>query len=675
MNDATQFFDTVAGGGGYEIERSLRFNSSDSAYLSRTPASAGNRKTWTWAGWVKRCRTGGDGDVLFSAYSGSINQDLYITFVNASTSSGPTDAIALFSPPAANNIVVVSNAIYRDHSAWYHIVAACDTTQATAANRVKIYVNGTEVTYNVTTYPSQDQDLNVNNTQPHALGSRPNGISAFFSGYLADVHFIDGQALDPTSFTEFDDNGVLQPKAYAGSYGTNGFHLPFSDNSTAAALGTDTSGNGNTWTVNNIAAFNVTKSGAGSVTAGAPFNSSFPWTTALDGAIDLTGAVSNASGANSFVWTFANTLTGTTAAFVVHDTYVPDFDTGNKAAINGTALTSSNWTKTTNTLPVASGVPGDYKVYTYSLGGSPLSTVGVGNAVRIAAVLLDGIPVIFDVTGTNDSLVDSPTNYGTDTGAGGEVRGNYATLNPLLPTLTPTNGNLDTPNSVGQNYSTIAVSTGKWYVESTVGPITPTTTCGLGVHFNPSAESGAGYYDSGAYIGLLYSTTLARYEGVNSGVNFTVTASSGDILAIRLDLDSGTQTISYYLNNTLITSSNLPSGKTWFITTRQTNNQSLNFGQRPFAYTAPSGFKALCTTNLAEPTIADGSTAMDVATYTGNSSTQTISGLNFSPDFVWIKERSGANQHNLVDAVRGAAYRLRTNATSADEANRRHIHV
>jgi hypothetical protein len=73
-----------------------------------------------------------------------------------------------------------------------------------------------------------------------------------FNGYLADIHFIDGQALDPSSFGEFDTNGVWQPIAYAGSYGTNGFHLPFSDNSTAAALGTDTSGNGNTWTVNNM---------------------------------------------------------------------------------------------------------------------------------------------------------------------------------------------------------------------------------------------------------------------------------------------------------------------------------------------------------------------------------------------------------------------------------------
>jgi hypothetical protein len=251
---------TAAAAGGYQVSRSLRFNPADSAFLSRTPAVAGNRRTWTWAGWVKRGRTGGSGDVLFSAYSGIDDRDLYVTFVNVSVSSGPTDGIALFSPPAGNNIAVVSNAVYRDHSAWYHIVVACDTTQATPANRTKLYVNGSEVTYNVTTYPSQDQDLNINNTQPHALGSRPNGLS-LFSGYLAEVFFIDGQALTPSSFTEVSaTTGQLIPLAYTGTYGTNGFQLKFADNSaaTAATLGADTSGNGNNWTPNNL-----------SVTAGA----------------------------------------------------------------------------------------------------------------------------------------------------------------------------------------------------------------------------------------------------------------------------------------------------------------------------------------------------------------------------------------------------------------------
>jgi hypothetical protein len=161
-----------AAAGGYQISRSVRFNSSDSAYLSRTPGTAGNRKTWTWAGWVKR---------------------------------------------------------------------SADTTQASSSDRAKIYVNGAQVTaFSTAAYPSQNTDLLANQAIAHFIGKNAWGVSGF-NGYLADIHFIDGQALDPSSFGEFDTNGVWQPIAYAGSYGTNGFHLPFSDNSTAAALGTDTS--------------------------------------------------------------------------------------------------------------------------------------------------------------------------------------------------------------------------------------------------------------------------------------------------------------------------------------------------------------------------------------------------------------------------------------------------
>ena len=312
MNDATQFFDS--GGGGYQIERSLRFNPPDSTYLSRTPGVASNRKTWTWAGWVKRSGTTTSWLPLFQVYDGS------------STAESDFLQLVIYSDQIgiATNTVWLrrTQAVYRDYSAWMHVVCAFDTTQATGANRVKIYVNGSQVTtFTLSTDPTLNTDYGVNRAVAHQIGQRQG--STYFNGYLADVHFIDGQALDPTSFGEFDTNGVWQPKAYSGSYGTNGFHLPFSDNSTAAALGTDTSGNGNTWTVNNI-----------SVAAGAG----------------------------------------------------------------------------------------------------------------------------------NDSLVDTPTSYGTDTGAGGEVRGNYATLNPLDDNPGGLdNGNLDA--TYANAYPTIIPGSGQWYYE------------------------------------------------------------------------------------------------------------------------------------------------------------------------------------------------------------------
>jgi hypothetical protein len=246
---SAQFFGAAGsaggGAGGYEIERSLRFNSSDSAYLSRTPASAGNRKTWTWAGWVKRAKLGSRYN-LFCA--GSDGTEFFFE------QSAGADKLSFYYYNGSYQGQCITTALFRDPSAWYHVVLSIDTTQGSASDRCKIYVNGVQQTTTFLTNFGSSADLDVNNTVSHKVGGSNSGGGTFpFDGYLADIHFIDGQALDPSSFGEFDTNGVWQPIDASGlTYGTNGFHLPFSDNSTAAALGTDTSGNGNTWTVNNM---------------------------------------------------------------------------------------------------------------------------------------------------------------------------------------------------------------------------------------------------------------------------------------------------------------------------------------------------------------------------------------------------------------------------------------
>jgi hypothetical protein len=229
-------------GGGYPINNSLRFRSSATAYLNRTPASASNRKTWTWSGWVKR---GALADcALFQAYSDTNNRTQigigsnYINFTNLLAGSV--------------NARLNTNAVYRDPSAWYHIVAVYDSTDATASNRMKLYVNGVlQTSFLVATYPAQNTDLFVNSNIAHYVGVDVAGGS--FDGYLAEVNFIDGQALTASSFGAYDaTTGVWQPALYTGTYGTNGFYLKFASFGTAADLGTDSSGNGNTWTVNNI---------------------------------------------------------------------------------------------------------------------------------------------------------------------------------------------------------------------------------------------------------------------------------------------------------------------------------------------------------------------------------------------------------------------------------------
>ncbi|NBW23322.1 MAG: hypothetical protein EBR82_86800, partial [Caulobacteraceae bacterium] len=155
---------------------------------------------------------------------------------------------------------LITSAVYRDPSAYYHVVVSLDTTQATAVNRLKLYINGSEVTTFSTDNRSsitQNDDYGINQAVSHSVGRQAAAATHYLDGYLADIHFIDGQALTPTSFTETDaTTGQLVPKAFSGSYGSQGWHLEFADNSnnTASTLGKDTSGNSpaNNWTPNNL---------------------------------------------------------------------------------------------------------------------------------------------------------------------------------------------------------------------------------------------------------------------------------------------------------------------------------------------------------------------------------------------------------------------------------------
>lgn len=237
---------------GYTIARSVRLRSSASAYFSRTPATTTNRQIWTWSGWVKRGELGANEATLFSSRVSSTYTQF--SFRN-SGSPTPNQFLLQSRTGASEEITLVTTQVFRDPSAWYHIVVAVDTTQATSTNRVKIYSNGSQITsFSTSTYPSQNLNTMVNFAQAHAIGNDASGGS-LFGGYLTEINFIDGQALTPSSFGETDSiTGVWKAKKYGGTYGTNGFYLNFSDNSaaTATAIGKDLSGNANNWTPNNI---------------------------------------------------------------------------------------------------------------------------------------------------------------------------------------------------------------------------------------------------------------------------------------------------------------------------------------------------------------------------------------------------------------------------------------
>ena len=232
----------------YAIQRSLRFRSSASAYLSRTPASASNRTTWTWSGWVKR-GTLGSSSFLFSAVSGTTECNFYFT---------PTNALYFLVYNAGATVgQITTNAVFRDVSSWYHVVAVLDSSNATSSDRMRLYVNGVRQSVDGTTVTiGSGVTGQINNNVPHYTGSY-NGSLYFFDGYMAEVNFIDGLALTPSSFGQYNEFGVWSPRKYGGSYGTNGFYLPFNDPTSATTLCYDrqlgyTDTSKNNWTPNNI---------------------------------------------------------------------------------------------------------------------------------------------------------------------------------------------------------------------------------------------------------------------------------------------------------------------------------------------------------------------------------------------------------------------------------------
>ena len=523
---------------GYNIERSLRFNSADSAYLNRT-LSAGSTTQWTWSGWVKRSYIGTNQGALFFGDSTTTNYGgIYF---------GSNTLQLINRPVAGVNAELITTQVFRDPSSWYHIVAVWDTANATSGDRLRLYVNGSRITaFSTATYPAQNTASVVNTAIAHEIGSTvgaSGGLGNLFDGYLTEVNFIDGSALTPSDFGETDSaTGVWKPKAYTGTYGTNGFELNFSDNSntTAATLGKDSSSNGNNWTPNNF-----------SVTAGAG----------------------------------------------------------------------------------------------------------------------------------NDSMVDSPTAYGTDTGVGGEVRGNYATLNPLARNSgTLANGNLDFSTGATYQYGsgTIAIpSSGKWIFEVTFNT-TPTTnnynSCGV---VTSSFNRAGSFTSTGAY-GVEDVSTFGQRFVQNGIAQGSITLPAGTVIQCLIDRDAGTLT--FTKNGTLQTGTGstvtLPASSVelFAVVGQYSNSVTANFGQRAFAYTAPSGFKALCTTNLPTPTIGATSTTQandyfNVKTWTATGARNVLTGVGFQPSLIWGKKRSAVDSNVLVDAVRGVTKELYSDATTAETTN------
>ena len=249
--------------GGTEIERSLRFNQDDSAYLSRSVGTTGNRRTFTISFWAKFCDPQADNSQrLFSTDGGNGNGDIFkIEFYGGAYS--PRQLAFLDNNHAGSGIRFTVNRNIRDATSWYHVVFSIDTTQGTASDRVKIYINGEQESEFLSGsehnhQPDQNYDTCVNLSGKTTTWGRSFAFSSssavYADMYLAEVNLIDGQQLDPTYFGFTDpQTGIWLPKRYEGTYGTNGYRLDFSDKTSTTTLGIDKSPNGNDFTSNNFA--------------------------------------------------------------------------------------------------------------------------------------------------------------------------------------------------------------------------------------------------------------------------------------------------------------------------------------------------------------------------------------------------------------------------------------
>ncbi len=515
----------------YKINQSLRFDDDTSHHLTITPGSDGNRKTWTYSFWFKH----GSKTAIFDLLLANGGSDPFFEF--------SLTAAQKFQIFYHNETMLVSTMALRDRSAWYHIVVRHDTTQATANNRLRIYVNSVEVdtwdTNGRANLP-QDFDGGVNQAIAHFIGQNHVGGNTL-DGYMAEVHLVDGSSLAPSSFGETKD-GTWVPKEYSGSHGTNGFYLPFDDSS---AIGDDESSNTNDLTANNFAASDVVKD----------------------------------SPTNNFA-----TLNPT-------DPYSGTISEGNLKYNNGASFRAAR---------------GTFQI--------PTSGKWYFEVLNTAAT--SGSSAIFAGVAHPNTNISAQPNNGSTTGFYGIY--NDSTLG-ILSNGSQSSSTSNTVSADSILQFAIDADNNKLYV-------------GINDSYYSDASTTNG--DPGAGSNPTESVDLAGYHPFVGAYSNTGILNTGQDPSFAGEITAGTAT---------------PSS-----------------GAGVFKHTPPSGFIALCSANLPVPEIIDGSQYFGVSLWTGDGSDRSITGLNFSPDWVWTKSRNVANSHYLFDSVRGVLKALKSDSTDAE---------
>ena len=382
-------------GGGYDVDNSLRFNKPSSDSLSKSFSSPDSRDTFTVSAWLKMTGGGGVNQTPIVSFDGS-NQYMAIRF------QPTTSKFDVISYQGGTTARLISNALYRDYSAWYHIVAAIDSTQGTSSNRMKLYVNGEQITsFATASYPSQNTDMISSSMSSVRVGAGVDQTAAtsYYDGYMAEVCYIDGQQLDPTSFGEFDeDSGIWKPIDVSGlTFGTNGFYLDYKDSS---ALGNDAAGSNN-FTVNNLTAIDQsTDTCTNNFATLNPLNNR---ATLTQGSLQMLTGGSGQFGSSS-------TIQVSQGKWFCELKYVSE--TGAKEAIFGitSAASENNRTNNNYTSPYAYGYYTDNgSIYNNNGATSYGSSVSIGDIVGIALDLTNN-KLYFAINGTWQNSANPATN-------------------------------------------------------------------------------------------------------------------------------------------------------------------------------------------------------------------------------------------------------------------------
>ena len=605
---------------GYNLTRSLRFRRSATAYLSKTYlTSATNLKIQTFSVWVKRGSLSST-QYVFSGYDNISSGAAYLVFQADNT-------IRLAFDPNGTSFITTTQ-LFRDPSAWYHIVLAVDTTQATAANRIKLYVNGVQVTAVAGTYPG----LNVNSQ--FGLTTINNNIGTLlatsnsFDGYLAEFNFIDGQALTPSSFGSTSaTTGVWQFARYTGTYGTNGFYLPFTDNSALttasnAGLGKDFSGNANYWVTNNI-----------SITAGATYDSMTDVPT-LTSATAANFAVLNPLFTNQIG--VASGFTGT----------IPTISNANLTA---TAATSSVQSSVVGSIGVASGKW--YLEYTPTAVNSTGDVVGFvcafGGGTTFAGYRSNGTIYKNGSTATGYATWTSGDVIGIALDIGGSTISCYKN-NTLQATLTLTNAITD------YCYPVIWFrdDAGAGSINFGQRPFTYTPPSGFVAlnTYNIAASTvpnGAAYMAATLYTGTGASLTVANTVGSASFQPDLVWIKSRSAATDHKLTDSVRGVTKGLISNTTGAETTDTGGLTAFGSTGFTVSTNNDYNTSAATYVAwnwKAGGTGVTNTNgtITSTVSANTTSGFSVVTYTGNgSSSATVGhGLGVTPSMIIHSARS-----------------------------------